>query len=161
MERIVKLHLSESPYCTFADMYVFDKVPPITELKKDYWQEIQMMSRGGEFSCSEQSLDSSLADDGVVWIGGVDSEGGSVRSLVASCCENGEATVNLRSSIRMFLVFPDWNTRDMTVMVDGVNKIKIHNDIKERSRYIPAFCYDVQKNKLYTTSGYTVDYKML
>ena len=161
MERIVKLHLSEADYCTFANMYVFDKVPPIAELRKDYWQEIQTMSRYGKFSCSEQPLDSHIAEDGVTWIRTVNRQDGPIRSIVASCCENNEATVNLNSFIGMFIVFPDWDTRDMTIMVDGVTKLKIHGDAKVCSRYISAFCYDVQNNKLYKTSGCESDYRMV
>ena len=156
MKRILKLNLSSFEYGSYADLYVCEKLPPIKELRKDYWQNIQMMQYGA--GAATYGIENCMVvpdrdDDGVEIFKCVDSKTDTNRDLVMTYFEDDECKVNLRGDIDLYLIFPDWDTKNLTIHVDNKEKIRIVGTEKCCERYIAAFCLDPKSGKVYKSSG--------
>lgn len=155
MKRILKLNLSRFEYGSYADLYACEKLPPIKELRKDYWQNIQMMQYNegaGIYGIRNCMVVPDRNDDGVEIFKCVDHEIDTNRDLVMMYFEDGECKVNLRGDIDLYLIFPDWETKNLTIHVDNKEKIKIVGTEQYCQRYIAAFCLDTKSGKVYKSS---------
>lgn len=162
IKRLLMIHMSRYDYGTFVDIYGCEKLPTIIELRKDYWQEIQLMpydDRQTKYHIENGTLISERDEDGVERFRGLDFAYGCERTMVLSYTEESEAQINIRGDVEAYIIFPDWETKDLTISIDGVQRYKIHGDVKTCDRYISAFCLTPSNGKLYKTSGCTADFK--
>jgi len=156
MKKILKLDLSRFACGSYADLYACETLPSITELRKDYWQNIQLMpydERASVYGMRNCMMVSERDDYGVERFKCVDHEVDTNRTLVIMSCEDGECQVNLRGDIDLYLIFPDWETKNLTIHIGGKEKIRIVGTEQRCERYIAAFCLDPKSGKVYKSSG--------
>ena len=136
--------------CGYIDVYTADKKIKMSDLRKDYFQEIQTMS----YTNTEYNVQGAGCAVGPKELGnGVYTLqfdfSDDVKDVVGEVSTADITKLNISNYIDVYIIFPDWETKRLELYRNRKLKAVFNGTEKSCSRYIHAFVYDVQSDKFY------------
>lgn len=132
---------------------------PLSELRKDYWQEIDMLSYHGKYGMETTHLISRDIDKPYCFFNDYRTN----TTCVVDILKDGMREIIVPCGFEKAILFPDWEIKELIVTVHG-DKVKrqmlFSNSVKLMSRYIPVIVVSSVDDYLYTDTAWKDNLKI-
>lgn len=135
----IKYHQGIELDWAFGDYYAAPKPLPLSALKKDGWQEIDMYGHSGAYGIKRYGASAKTVTENIITLSPWNDD---YSPLLAETDAGGRRVISIRPGVHQALLFLDWEINEVEIILHFGGNFKVRyvfsSEKKLMSRYLPV-----------------------